>query len=428
MTRSISEQETAELISYIEEGSSSNVDSKKEYDYWAQPDNQIEPCLLFIQDSNDAKLPDGAKLYWDGACKDGRAYGLGRSFLRKDGSIQATLEEYKGGLNKPTSYYASDFSKNIYVQGDIAGRKLLVVQVNDVADFDMGVLLINMDGAVTYTKTSSLAGDTTVLGKSFGGAPNNGYFIQTKNYPNGQYQHSFYTKKGGSYVGYAINIDSSGETHLWLNNGAWERVYLPQSYVSRASMIAAEIVEKLAVPERYAADAGKALNRYQEMVCRGEQPPSFLDIKMYGQICSKNGDITVFNEKAEKVVAHKIEIKQQQMVQEAARQHLAAENAAMQAQGIAQLIGGIAGIGASMNNAGQAALSQSPAYQAQPPNIPSSGLSSQKKSYGAPVYSGSECTGSVIMGRCTGAVIPSSSSRERCYGSVVNGNCIGPQF
>jgi hypothetical protein len=49
-------------------------------------------------------------------------------------------------------------------------------------------------------------------------------------------------------------------------------------------------------------------------------------------------------------------------------------------------------------------------------------------SLGNKVYSGSECVGPVIMGRCDGSTIPNAAYHPTCHGDWLNGHCTGPIF
>jgi hypothetical protein len=44
---------------------------------WIQPKNKSEECRLFF-----GRDPKELDVFWDGGCKDGYAYGLGREFLK----------------------------------------------------------------------------------------------------------------------------------------------------------------------------------------------------------------------------------------------------------------------------------------------------------------------------------------------------------
>ena len=46
------------------------------------------------------------------------------------------------------------------------------------------------------------------------------------------------------------------------------------------------------------------------------------------------------------------------------------------------------------------------------------------RNYGTPVYNASDCKGSVVNGKCYGAVVP-SGVQKKCYGTMLNGECIG---
>lgn len=430
INRTVTEAETKGFIEYLEAGAKPAFDSLSDVNTWIQPDNKTEACKLIFPEKPD--LNKWSKLYWDGACKEGYAYGLGREFtVSKDGKVKSAFGEYLGGPQRPNEYASSDFSANEYFIGDSEEKKFLFVRVNDVENnFDIDVRILNIDGLAVYSKVATLAGEKIVFSKTFNGM-DTGYFFETVNHPNGQSSNVFYTKKDGNYVGYSIVNDSNGTTYVGTKDGSWERVNLPESYIARAKMIAAAIEEKIAASEDSVNEAEKVLKRYQAKVCQGNQAPSFLDIEAYGRICGEHGDLSIFDEKAEKVVLRKNEIRQQQLAQEASRQRLAAENAAHQSQEMARLLGGLAEIGSSMNSSSQTSLTQAQTYQSQQPHVTGFsgfGQSNQSKAYGTPVYSESECSGAIVMGRCTGAVIPSGSSREQCYGTVVNGRCIGSQF
>lgn len=398
--RAVSETETNDFIGHLEANASQEIEPLIEVGTWIQPENKKEVCKLSFP--KDHQLDKWSKIYWDGACKDGYAYGLGREFIvDKDGKTKSAIGEYLGGPQRPNEYAGSDFSANQYAIGDTKERKFLLVDVDDSANyFDINFLILNFDDNAVYSKLTTLASERTVLSKTFKG-PDTGYFYETVSHPNGQHSKVFYTKKDGIHVGYSIINDSTGTTYLGVKDGSWERVNLPDSYVARVNMIAASIEEKILSSERYIEEAGKALSRYQGMICQESQVPSFLDIEVYGRICSEHGNLSVFHDKAKRTVELKNYFRQQELAREANKQRLAAENAAHQSREMARLVGGLAEIGSSMNRSSQLLLNQAQIYQAQQPNLTGLngfGQSSQSNTYGTPIYSESECPGAIVMG------------------------------
>lgn len=417
----ITEAETRGLVASIEAQKIPFPDLDDRPVYWSQASNKTETCLL----SRSKEIDDAAKRYWDGECKDGYAFGLGREFaIDQQGGVAATIGAYLGGEQKPNEYAHSDFVNNTYMFGDTKNKRFTVIQVEDAKDFDLEMSLLGIDGDAMYSKVIKLTdGNTSVSAKTYGTNFKNGYFIETQQNPNGSTIHGFYTKRNNQYVGYFIRLDeSSNISSSALIDGEWKPVTLPQSYIDFAIDIATDIEKVNASSEKAFNEADAFVDQYRARICGGNSKPSFLDVEQYGRICEEQRDLSVF---AVRIKDRKEQISRVQS-EEYRRQQLAQQNAVAQGQELARLLTGLAGLGSAMNSAGNAALQQSQAYSQ--PQQPSFNWAPQKKSYGTPVYSESECTGAVVMGRCTGAVIPNNSKHETCYGAMVNGVCSGSQF
>lgn len=70
-------------------------------------------CKIFIKNT----VEPNAKAYWDGECKSGYAYGLGREFIITDNYILEAISEYKKPKEQATQYYYANNQTKMFVIG-----------------------------------------------------------------------------------------------------------------------------------------------------------------------------------------------------------------------------------------------------------------------------------------------------------------------
>ncbi len=79
-----------------------------------QPLNKTRDCLLDFKVDNSANISD-YKIYWDGSCIKGHAYGLGRAYIYKnDKLIFESIKEYSAN-NDVVTYFIKDNINKSYV-------------------------------------------------------------------------------------------------------------------------------------------------------------------------------------------------------------------------------------------------------------------------------------------------------------------------
>lgn len=107
---------------------------------WIQATNKKEPCKLFIgyNPNDDRTLKDGYKIFWDGECKNGYAYGLGREFEKGFLTNLEAIALYSGGEKKPEYFIQKDNLSNITMEGDITnGNYVKTIIKDDGINFDI---------------------------------------------------------------------------------------------------------------------------------------------------------------------------------------------------------------------------------------------------------------------------------------------------
>lgn len=106
------------------------------YIEWVQPENKSEPCKIRMGQKKDKDTiwwrepASQGTLYWDGDCRDGYAYGIGRNFVTMpDGSLRSTLVTYPGGNQPPQTHLDVNYTNDtiIWVSSDHEKQALLAL-------------------------------------------------------------------------------------------------------------------------------------------------------------------------------------------------------------------------------------------------------------------------------------------------------------
>ncbi len=113
-------------------------------DEWVQPDNKEEACLTFSSVLEGMQLIStipNFETYWDGECKDGYAYGLGREFTYNDDFTVITLAEYAGGATEPKYYQQVATFDPYLIEGDLNNGYVVATYAGQLEDGGVEILL-----------------------------------------------------------------------------------------------------------------------------------------------------------------------------------------------------------------------------------------------------------------------------------------------
>jgi hypothetical protein len=302
---------------------------------WIQPANKRETCKIFFRThtENDRTINPDYKIFWDGDCKNGYAYGLGREFERgSDISIDA-IAVYQGGPVEPKYYIQKNNLDNVTIEGDINNKYVVGTKINDDKfDFDIAIRYgrnsNGFDQPALYIETSPFSGAVkydkiypNFRYSIFDGAndelsdTNIGFSVVDNN-GNGFY------KGAGFYKGTDINSSWSYE----LKNGKPARlVTLPRIFIKNIDSICNEVKQAGQLAKDAQERALRIKKQYVAKVCKESVKVDFLDNEEYKKICNESDYYTKLKVKFDAKMVQINQQKQQKREQLLQQQQLNAQ-------------------------------------------------------------------------------------------------------
>lgn len=311
---------------------------------WVQPKNKKEECKIYVGiDPNDDKtIKSSYSLLWDGECKDGFAYGLGREI---ENTMLANLQQIGFYENGKAVDYCIGFDpiNNWEVNGECSDDfnkpdhyvKTLINEKN-------GDLQISYE----FGTQGSLNNPQMIIRtypfydvvEYFKVYPNFSYVIAdlTKNeFDNRKYEFNIREHKNGKLNGYGFATMKQGFTNSgeMVNGTLVKRVQLPQSYFDKANNIFAEIKNEANIALEAQRRALIIKEKYKKKICKDSVKVDFMDNDDYKSICKEDEKIAELKTKIDAKLAQ-IEQQKQAKRQQQNEQRLiqAREAEAMAAQ------------------------------------------------------------------------------------------------
>lgn len=262
---------------------------------WLQPENKKEACKIF-DETPAAGTVVNERVIWDGSCKDGYAYGLGREFLVRDTGSISSVATYVGGDSRPTYHSGSNYAAQNYAYGEPRRGLSTVANTGNVSTSDnyQQYLLVESNGT-KYFRIFSIASGELSIGKVFP----SGYAVvgNSASDPASPVNSLIKAMRGNSVVGYAVVRYQNGVIEQKkVEPQGFSVVKLPQSYQTFLNGVFNEVSSKLADAERNANDSYNKVEIYKDRLC-STQKSSFVEPAHYRDICQSNGDMTEVAEK-----------------------------------------------------------------------------------------------------------------------------------
>lgn len=260
---------------------------------FTQPVNKKEPCLL--PTSADQQARSNFKAYWDGQCKNGYAYGLGRDIAMSDTHHMEEITVHEGPEDRitpgvlydfvnnvvhyrvpegafPKSVSFSEFVVNEPNRFDLRYRAMATDQSGgmlaiDYSPFSPVRMFLNGSGGVLYRVTDWTAAPVVDPSRLT-------LYLEVVDPANGT--------AGGLLIGQ----DGTGKVgHVLINGGARELVSAPAQYATQLTDKYRAVAEAHAtLPARL--ERAKQLEReYLYMACNGKHVVDGLDKEKSTQIC-----------------------------------------------------------------------------------------------------------------------------------------------
>lgn len=274
-------------------------------EHWLQPFNKKIACKLFVSGLvTEGKTPwfelKDTRVYWDGDCQNGYAYGIGREFAVIKGEVLSLLAEYNGERKRPIHHLWVSYDRQVVKfmgeshpyyaslrysvqQGPTGKRTMRSDQV-----------LFNLSEDRIYRKNFEVGGDNFEKAVAL---PNRNTYVMSYNVnPATPFIASFLVNGSNERIGYSIASGDNGinkrvrhQHHL--SNGSNVDVILPESYRRHLSEVGLKIDSNLSIGDRLIQEAYVAISKYKRRICKGDVRVDFIDNELYGRICLENGEL-----------------------------------------------------------------------------------------------------------------------------------------
>lgn len=254
---------------------------------WVQPDNQPQPCKLFSEQWQHAPQ----RILWDGACKDGYAYGLGREFIVRSAlsGSSAWIVRYHGGETPPTYYAWSKFAQQEFAFGD-ADKGLMLILKIETQPGGYQQLLTQRDGLSGAVRSRMVGTGVTETSHYY--SDKSAVVLQTRSNPASSVASYSYVIKDDDVYGYGILKPRDRSLPLQTTSPAGiERLQLPRDYVDFLTRAISESNQQLVVFETSAEEGFLTMLQYRAAFCISP-PAAFEEPSHYRDICAPSGDLT----------------------------------------------------------------------------------------------------------------------------------------
>jgi len=261
---------------------------------WMQPSNKNMPCKVYVnilKGAKDRTLDGNYNIYWDGQCKNGYAYGLGREFEKGTILDMEALAIYNGKQEQPKYYIQKYHLANVTQEGDFENKFYVVTTINEEKlNFNVTYRYgyFGSNGRPALITQSSPFSDRIFHIKAY---PNYGYRLTDRS--KDEFQNVNFTfhelTTNGVNNGFAFATLKTGATNAgeYINGQFVRQVQLPNSFFTKASVFQSEIKtagQKAIDAQRYAL---KVKKQYLNNICKPSVTVSFISDKKYKQICDE---------------------------------------------------------------------------------------------------------------------------------------------
>lgn len=266
---------------------------------WIQAANKKEACKLYVgyNPNDDRTLKSDFKIFWDGSCKNGYAYGLGREFERGFLTNMDAIGLYSGGEKKPEYFIQKDNLENKTEEGDINNGNFVITTIKDDGlNFDITYQYGHFQREVKDNEYYIFSSPFSPNIRYIKGFNNYGYVIDDisrNEFDNRNYNLDIKDLKTGKYNGFSFVTLKNGSINSGeiVNGSLIRRVQLPQSYLNNANNILSEIKNAGQVALDTQKKALMVKQQYKDNICKDSVKVDFIDNNEYKAICNENEKI-----------------------------------------------------------------------------------------------------------------------------------------
>ncbi len=324
---------------------------------WIQPSNKSVDCKIFEASSSSTAID---LVLWDGECKSGYAYGLGREMIIKDGNSLSAIAKYPGGKVVPTYYLHTRHGAGKLMVGSPQENSLQLesssgLSINESAT--LTTVSVQSDGVVYVNKIFVGEGVTSLI-KVYP----NGYTVAIKTFtdPAIPLETEFSFFKGPTQIGLSyLKYKNAVVQVVDVSKGTPQLVNPHDSYYAFLNRTHSEITARTNEAKPDIDSAMTMVMAYRTTAC-AKPHDEFTAFAHYLDICVEEGDFTQFHKVAKKVAAARDErFSRTRIVQQAEAERirqLQAANAAHQSQQISNMVNSFNQAAEDFNQSSQATL------------------------------------------------------------------------
>lgn len=262
---------------------------------WVQPSNKNEPCKVYVGHApdNDKTEDENYKIFWDGDCKDGYAYGLGREFERGTVLNMDALAIYQGTSVAPKYYIQKYNIDNKTQEGDITnGYYVETIITDENLNFNINFISGFMGSSSKPYRLvifSSPFEDNIVLQKQYPYFAYRLFDMSNNEFEQIKCQFDMLGSNGSrNYYGFTTpkyGQTASGEI---IGGKPIRRVQLPKSYFSKIGQIFNEVSQASQKAKEAQKEALRVKKQYISKICKDSVRVTFIDNSEYKAICNES--------------------------------------------------------------------------------------------------------------------------------------------
>ncbi|MBO6259133.1 MAG: hypothetical protein J6M93_07365 [Succinivibrio sp.] len=262
---------------------------------WLQPSFRKEKCevaYLPQKDAYDKHLFPSFRIFWDGDCKNGRAYGLGRQIIRLPDSNYEIIARYDSS-DRPEIFYFKDNLTDIYWVGSISAKRVVAGRIKGNNFYTMDA---NMPANISYTSTSNIGfGLQSSRAKIY---PNFGFFVEedenTIEYSMTS-THSPDSEENDVLSGYKVVQDkNSGKITSYeiFNEFELHQIILPPQYIEHLQKIDQTIKIHTENAQKAEQVARRRVHSYLHRLCKLKNTYDLsMYVPTYLDLCGKRDEL-----------------------------------------------------------------------------------------------------------------------------------------
>lgn len=330
-------------IDYLKEFEEIKKTAPKTIFKWIQPKNKKAACTIAVPGGEDDPTKDSSyKIFWDGECKDGYAFGLGREIEKANLTDAWQIAIYEKGM-----------AQGYYVHHDILNNRLHEGESNYYGAASVVERYVeekngNIDITFVIGKMGGLPQEPDL---TIGSSPFwNHTQAYRKEYPNFRYEYNDYKNNDIEIIDFNFQlVNKDNQRNGWgfeknkngtivkgeYVNGKPNPSDLPLQYMNKADSIIKEIQEAYSKALQSQSLAQLVKKQYLRKICKDNVKVNFMDNAEYKEVCEDKAELKLqakVDRKLEKLEKEKVAIIQKQQQEIAQQKQINIQNEQLRQQ------------------------------------------------------------------------------------------------